>query len=120
MVKGHLDQTRANVQSTQPNSSVVQRVSVPLDSKIHDDFNPSIEPSTEPSSELPAVPRTHAVYVSCQPISGQVFSDATGRFLLPSSQGNSHLLVVYDYDSNTIFAEPMPSGTGLQHTKAYT
>ena len=120
MVKGHLDQTRANVQSTQPNSSVVPLVSVTLDSKIHDDFNPSSKPSTEPSGEPPAVPRTHAVYVSCQPVSGQVFSDATGRFLLPSSQGNSHLLVVYDYDSNTIFAEPMPSGTGLQHTKAYT
>ena len=120
MVKGRLDQTRANVQSTQPNSSVVPLVSVTLDSKIHDDFNPSSKPSTEPSGEPPAVPRTHAVYVSCQPVSGQVFSDATGRFLLPSSQGNSHLLVVYDYDSNTIFAEPMPSGTGLQHTKAYT
>ena len=120
MVKGHLDQTRANVQSTQPNSSVVPLVSVTCDSKIHDDFNPSGKPSTEPSGEPPAVPRTHAVYVSCQPVSGQVFSDATGRFLLPSSQGNSHLLVVYDYDSNTIFAEPMPSGTGLQHTKAYT
>ena len=66
-----------------------------------------------------AAPSTHAIYASCQPISGQIFLDATGRFVMPSSQRNSQILFVYDYDSNTIFAEPMPSGTGLQHQKAY-
>jgi hypothetical protein len=40
-------------------------------------------------------------------VTGQIFSDPTGRFLTPSSKGNSYLLVVYDYDSNMIFAEPM-------------
>jgi hypothetical protein len=83
-------------------------------------FSQSGNPTSEPTQEPTVVPRTNEIYVSCMPVSGRVYSDATDSIIVPSSQGNSHILVVYDYDSNTIFAEPMPSGTGLQHTKAYS
>jgi hypothetical protein len=41
------------------------------------------------------------------------FSSCPGssRFLVPSVSGNSYILVVYDYDSNFIHAEPMKNRT---------
>jgi len=50
---------------------------------------------------------------------GTVYSDLTGKFIVQSSQGNNYILIVYDGDSNYIFAEPLPSRTALQITKAY-
>jgi len=50
---------------------------------------------------------------------GTVYSDPTGRFIIQPKQGNNYILVVFDGDSNFIFAEPMPSRTGLQIARAY-
>jgi hypothetical protein len=35
-------------------------------------------------------------------ITGQIFSDQTGRFPITSSRGNKYIMVVYDYKSNAI------------------
>jgi hypothetical protein len=124
-VKGHLDQARANQRSTKAKKDKAGWIKVekpgsspsspPMDSdndlEISEDFHPSV---TSPPAE-----RTHKYNASSQPVTGQIFSDPTGRFLTPSSKGNSYLLVVYDYDSNMIFAEPMQSRTGAEHLKAY-
>jgi hypothetical protein len=40
---------------------------------------------------------------------GQIFTDQTGRFILPSSQGYTQLLIIYLYDTNFIHAKPMKS-----------
>jgi len=50
---------------------------------------------------------------------GTIYSDPTGKFITQSSQGNNYILVVFDTDSNYIFAEPMPSRTSNQILKAY-
>ena len=100
--QGHLDQTRANVKSTK-NSN---KAPVPID----------INTCTRPLQEQA---ESHHVYAASIPATGQVYSDATGRFLCPSSAGNNYLLVVYDYDSNYIFAEPMKNRTSAEHVAAY-
>ena len=51
---------------------------------------------------------------------GTVYSDITGTFITTSSQGNKYILVVFDGDSNYIFAEPLPSRTSEQIVRAYT
>jgi hypothetical protein len=94
---GHLDQQRANKQSTK---------------------TPPIAPTT-PTAPRPPTPRTHNIFVDCRPITGQIFSDLPGRFVLPSSRGNNYLLVVYDYDSNAILAEPIKNRTATQIVSAY-
>jgi hypothetical protein len=43
---------------------------------------------------------------------GQIYTDQTGRFPVPSSNGNNYLMILYDYDSNSILAEPMRTRTG--------
>jgi hypothetical protein len=69
--------------------------------------------STKPTSPAPtpAAPsqRTHHVYTDCRSITGNIGSDQTGRFVVPSTSGNNYLFILYDYDSNSIHAEPIPN-----------
>ena len=102
MTKGHLDQTRINVRSTKTNTA-----------------------DTEESTDAIYIPTTqqeercHYVYATCTPITGQVFTDQTGKFGVTSVQGHNYVLVLYDYDSNAILAEPMKTRTGQEHKRAY-
>ena len=59
----------------------------------------------------PTALKTHFLYANCQPANGQIYTDPTGRFLVPSVSGNSYILDVYDYNGNFIHAEPMKDRT---------
>jgi hypothetical protein len=52
-------------------------------------------------------------------LSGLIYTDQTGRFPTPSSLGNNYFFVLYDYDSNIIDAEPIPSRHAPAILKAY-
>jgi hypothetical protein len=58
-------------------------------------------------------------FAACIQPTGLIFTDQTGEFVIPSSTGNNQLLVIYDYDSNYIHAEPMKSKTGPAILAAY-
>ena len=47
------------------------------------------------------------------------YGDLTGRFPYKSSRGNQYLLVIYDYDSNAILAEPLKSRSASEISKAW-
>jgi hypothetical protein len=51
---------------------------------------------------------------------GKVYGDLTGRFPIQSSIGNKYILMLYDYDSNTISTEPMKNITDGEMIRAYT
>ena len=53
-------------------------------------------------------------------ITGKIYSDQTGRFPLTSSRGHKYIMIVYDYDSNSILAEPLKSRNELELLRAYT
>jgi hypothetical protein len=93
--KGHLKATPKNLRSTskKPNPSS------PVPS-------PTTVMTTPPSVTEPTV-RTHFVYTKVIEITGQIYSDQTGRFPVISSRGNKYIMVVYDYDSRAILAEPI-------------
>ncbi len=84
--KGHLDQERKNLQST--------RIPAAND-EDHDNLSPSYgQPNVK-------------TFTACAQIvpfvtKNTVYHDLTGRFPHRSSQGNEYLLIVYDYDSNSI------------------
>jgi hypothetical protein len=109
MIKGHLDQERKNQQSTKaspasPAQPPTSTASPPTDSDL-----PNF-PTSDPGNA-----RTHFCYaavVDPAEVSGQIYSDQTGKFVVASSAGNNYVLVVYDYDSNSILVEPMRSRTG--------
>jgi len=53
--------------------------------------------------------RTHHCFTASidDPTTGKIFTDQTGRFVIPSSTGNTQIFILYDYDSNSIHAEPI-------------
>ena len=98
MTLGHLDNQRINLQSTKTPDQPLDNIQIPT-SKQEESCN--------------------AVFVSCEPATGQVFSDQTGKFLVPSTAGHNYIMVLYDYDSNNILTEPMKSRTAQEHKRVY-
>jgi hypothetical protein len=62
--------------------------------------------------------RTNHIYADCTQIKGQVYTDQTGKMLVPSVSGMNYCLILYDFDSNLIWAVPIPSRTKHQILKA--
>ena len=60
--------------------------------------------------------------VCMQPInvSGQIFTDQTGRFPRVSIRGNKSVMVLYDYDNNVILAEPLKINTTSELVRSQT
>ena len=50
---------------------------------------------------------------------GQIYTDQTGKFLVPGSSGATQLFVLYYYDSNSIHAEPMRNKTSAEIILSY-
>jgi hypothetical protein len=72
---GHMHAQRANIQSTKTS-------------------NPTS------TSQPPSRQRTNVVYTDCRTITGNIGTDQTGRFVVPSTSGNNYLFILYDYESN--------------------
>ena len=91
-VRGHLDQQRQNLNSTQP--------------KVEDPTILDVETPPAEEEESKPSPTTSAEedfgdlnpYAGFAEVTGKVFSDQTGKFLLPSTSGNEYLLILYDYE----------------------
>ena len=92
MHMGHMDQARAGVQSTQPIK-----------------YQPSSGQRRQLIAEI----------VPCTSFNATTYLDLPAPFLLKSSRGHKYLLIVYDTDSNYIFAEPITSREGPTIKTAY-
>jgi hypothetical protein len=51
--------------------------------------------------------------------SGQIYTDQTGKFPVVSRKGNKYIMIVYDYDSNAILAQPIKDRTAPELLKAF-
>ena len=120
---GHQHAQRSNLRSTRKNLQAFN-ASSPTPQSLHIIPDDEPEPATysqvlqtAPPTTQPMQPsyqerpghRTHHIYAECQTITGKVGSDQTGRFIVPSTTGNNYIFVLYDYDSNSIHAEPIPN-----------
>jgi hypothetical protein len=75
--------------------------------------------TTPPSVTEPTV-QTHFEYAQVVNITGQIYSDQTGRFPVTSSKGNQYIMIVYDYDSAAILAEPLKNRIKQELVRAYS
>jgi hypothetical protein len=50
---------------------------------------------------------------------GQIYTDQTGRFPVVSSKGNKYIMILYDYDSNAILAQPIKDRAAPELLKAF-
>eukprot|EP00978_Attheya_sp_CCMP212_P005327 scaffold11894_cov53-Attheya_sp.AAC.5 len=114
MLKGHLDQTRANAQSSKRTyasaaaANITKAVPEALLPSVNDESQSDFHPPQDHTILLGA--KTHFLFTTIHDARGQIYTDdQPGRFLVSSSKGNSYMLVLYDYDSNYIHVEPMPS-----------
>ena len=65
--------------------------------------------------------RTHHCFAAVfEPAAGQIHTDQTGRFVIASNTGNNYILVLYDYDSNSVLVEPMLNRTSACILAAFT
>jgi hypothetical protein len=60
------------------------------------------------------------VYVAIHDIEGHTYTDLTGRFPKTSSRGYKYILLIYDYDGNSIQAEPMKNRSDAEAIRAYS
>jgi hypothetical protein len=51
---------------------------------------------------------------------GQLYTDQTGRFPVVSSKGNTYIMILYDYYSNTILAQRIKDRTAPELLRAFT
>jgi hypothetical protein len=103
---GHLDQVRKNQRST--------KVKPP---KPDDDSNDVIP--SPPSTDRKHTQFVYAAIVQAPNESGQIYTNQTGRFPVTSRRGNKYIMILYDYDSNSILAEPMKSRTDDEIIPSY-
>jgi len=86
--------------------------------------------STKPKEDLPHVDDTfplapldgthiHFCYATMFELTGQIYTNQTGKFVAPSSTGNNYILILYVYDSNAILAVPFKSHKSESILNAY-
>jgi hypothetical protein len=102
--KGHLKAAPKNLRST----SITRPALAPTDANT--------AMTTPTSSHV----RTHLVYAKHISITGQIYSDQTGRFPVTSSRGNQYIMIIYDYNSTAILAEPIKNRSEQEILRAYS
>jgi hypothetical protein len=50
---------------------------------------------------------------------GQIYTDQTGTFTVVSIKGNKYIMILYDYDSNVILAQPIKDRTSPELLRAF-
>jgi hypothetical protein len=94
--KGHLNQQRQNARTTKVKDPKVIMTEPDLDQGI----------------------KTQYVYAATID-TGQIYTDQTGRFQLVSSKGNKYIMILYDYDSHAILAQPIKDRTAPELLRAF-
>jgi hypothetical protein len=94
--KGHLNQQRQNARTT----------------KIRD--AQLLESKTDQYHGI----KTQFVYAATID-AGQIYTDQTGRSPVVSSKGNKYIMILYDYDSNAILAQPIKDRTAPELLKVF-
>ena len=109
MVQGHLKQEQQGLQSTTPKRP---HTSTSTNINNTEDIFPLL-----PSPNL----RKHNVaYAIIDPTNMiNAYFDLTGKFLQCSSSGNQYIFVGYNYDANSILAEPIKNRTTTSITSAW-
>jgi hypothetical protein len=93
--KGHINQIRQNIHSTQP----VVEITAPEPAIIQED-------------------KCHYIYAATLE-TNQIYSDITGRSPTTLLSGNKYILILYDYDSNSLLSAPMKNRGDKEMVRAF-
>ena len=87
-IKGHMNAKQKNLRSTKQEYKAPNFL-----------YSANVEQAKQMTNEF---------FPQVVSVTGQVYTDQTGQFHVPAASGNKYLFVLYDYDSNYIFAVPIP------------
>jgi hypothetical protein len=93
--KGHMNQICQNIRSTQP----------------------AVE-KPAPETEMVQEDKCNYIYAAVMD-TNQIYTDLTGRFPTTSLSGNKYILILYDYDSNSILSAPMKNRGDKDMVRAF-
>jgi hypothetical protein len=93
--KGHMDQIRQNIRSTQPGVEI-----------------------TVPETDMIQEDKCHYIYATTLK-TNQIYLDLIGRFPTTSLSGNKYILILYDYDSNIVLSAPMKNRGDKEMVRAF-
>jgi hypothetical protein len=94
--KGHLNQQRQNARTTKIKNTKIINKETDMDHGI----------------------KTRFVFAATID-AGQIYTDQTGEFPVVSIRGNKYIMILYDYDSNAILAQPIKDRTAPELLKAF-
>jgi hypothetical protein len=94
--KGHLNQQRQNARTTKVKDTKVIVTEPDLDHGI----------------------KTQFICAATIDV-GQIYTDQIGIFPVVSSKGNKYIMILYDYDSNAILAQPIKDRTAPELLRAF-
>jgi hypothetical protein len=84
---------------------------------------PKQKPKTQeekPEYEPHITERTNVVNAAIHDIEGHTYKNLTGRFPKTTSRGYKYILVLYDYNGNSIQAEPIKNRSDAEAIQAYS
>jgi hypothetical protein len=90
-----MNQIRQNIRSTQP---VVEIMA--------------------PETDMTQGYKCHYMYATTLE-TNQIYSDLTGRFPTTSLSGNKYILILYDYDRNSVLSTPMKNRSDKEMVRAF-
>jgi hypothetical protein len=94
-VKGNMNHIRQNIRSTQPDV---------------------VEPT--PESEMVQEEKCNFIYATIME-TNQIYTDITGIFTTTSLSGNKYILILYDYESNSVLSDPMKNRGDKDMVRAF-
>jgi hypothetical protein len=112
-VKGRLNRVRKNKQSTKKK----------IKQEIREADKAEAAAAPEQAEHLfpePDETETHHCYVTLEEFTSKAYSNQTGKFPVPSISGNTQVFVLYHYDGNRIFMEPMKGKSKESMLQAYS
>jgi hypothetical protein len=86
----------------------------PENGPTHDDFAPAPVKTSDGPQEATVL------FVDLEQVTGKTYSDQTGKFLAPSAAGSNYVMIFYEYESNSIHAEPIKNRTAGELKRAYS
>jgi hypothetical protein len=98
--KRHMDQTCQGQRST-------HLTSLPTN-------NTEEVPTQEPDNTM-----INLIYMTTHEVTGQLYTDQTGRFPITSTQGHAYLVIFYVYNANFISSVPIKNRTKEELLRAY-
>jgi hypothetical protein len=74
--------------------------------------------NTAPEPDMIQEDKCHYIYPATLE-TNQIYLDLTGRFPTTSLSGNKYILILYDYDSNSVLSAPMKNRGDKEMVKAF-